>query len=409
MPMYIYTAADQKGKTTHGEREAESEKALAAALKAEELFLLEAKDKAAVSGRRFNVDIGALIVALKGISILDKMFFSRNLAIMVSAGLPLTKALEVSGDQSSNKKFQRILADIKSSVVQGKPFGEALRPHQDVFGELYINMIEVGEATGKLALVLKLLANQMKKDYDLRKRVRGAMTYPIIILTVLCLIGTLMMLYVVPSLAQTIKELNVELPLSTRIIIFISDFVVYRWIWLLGGIAIIGVLFWRMLKSTAGHEVFDRVVLKLPIFGALVQKYNIARFCRTLSYLITSGVPIVKSLEITSSVLGNSLFRTAVHEASAEIQKGTELHTILVKYPQLFQPMVIQMISVGEQTGKISEMMLRLALFFEEDVTATTKNLSTIIEPLLMVVIGIAVGFFAVAMLQPIYGSLNNI
>lgn len=407
--MYTYTAADQAGKVTEGEREAENEKQLAVTLKGEHLFLLEAKDKATALSPHFNADVGALIAKFKKISIPDRMFFSRNLSIMVSAGLPLTKALEVSADQTGNQKFRRILNEVKSAVLQGKPFAEALRPHQQVFGELYVNMIEVGETTGKLALVLKLLANQMKKDYDLKKRVRGAMIYPIIIVTVLCLIGTLMMLYVVPSLAQTIKELNVELPLSTRAIIFISDFVVNRWMWMAGGVLLVGVLFWRVLKSAAGRQVFDRVVLKLPIFGSLVQKYNIARFCRTLSYLITSGVPIVKSLEITSSVLGNSLFRGAVKKASTEIQEGIELHTILVKYPKLFQPMVIQMISVGEQTGKISDMMLRLALFFEEDVTATTKNLSTIIEPLLMVAIGVVVGFFAIAMLQPIYGSLSNI
>jgi type IV pilus assembly protein PilC len=409
MPSYTYSAADQGGKVTQGDQEAENEKMLAAALKAEGLFLLEAKDKEAASSRRFNRDVGALFAKLKPVSILDKMFFSRNLSIMVSAGLPLTKALEVSADQSGNKKFQRILGEVKSMVVQGKPFAEALRPHDAVFGELYINMIEVGETTGKLSLVLKLLANQMKKDYDLKKRVRGAMMYPVIILIVLGLIGTLMMLYVVPSLVQTITDLHVDLPFATKLIIFISNFVVHQGIWLLAGLVAAGVLFWRMVKSKTGRLVVDRLVLKVPIFGPLVQKFNVARFCRTLSYLITSGVPIVKSLDITSSILGNSLFRDAVHEASGEIQKGTELHAILIKYPKLFQPMVIQMISVGEQTGKIAEMMLRLAMFFEEDVNNTTKNLSTIIEPLLMVVIGLAVGFFAVAMLQPIYGSLNNI
>ena len=393
----------------HGEREAENEKALAAMLKQEELFLVEVKDKAAVSSKRFTMDVGAWFAKLKPVSVLDKMFFSRNLSIMVSAGLPLTKALEVSGDQSGNKKFLHILGEVKSSVLEGKSFAEALRPQKAVFGDLYINMIEVGETTGKLALVLKLLANQMKKDHDLKKRVRGAMMYPGIILTVLALIGTLMITYVVPSLAATIKDLHVDLPLSTRIILFISDFVTHQGIWLLAGLVAVGALFWRMLKSKHGRQVFDRLILKMPIFGSLVQKYNVARFCRTLSYLITSGVPIVKSLEITSSILGNTLFRDAVHEASGQIQEGTELHTILVKYPKLFQPMVVQMISVGEQTGKISEMMLRLAMFFEEDVNNTTKNLSTIIEPLLMVVIGVAVGFFAVAMLQPIYGSLNNI
>lgn len=409
MPIYTYTAADQKGVTVRGEREAENEKQLAGILKGEDLFLLEVKDKTAASLKRFNVNVGALLSHLKPISIQDKMFFSRNLSIMVSAGLPLTKALEVSADQSPNKKFQRILSEVKNSVVQGKPFAESLRGHKDVFGDLYVNMIEVGETTGKLALILKLLANQMKKDYDLRKRVRGAMIYPAIILTVLGLIGALMMIYVVPSLAATIKELGVDLPLSTQIIIFISDFVAHQWVWLLASLAVAAIIFWRVIKSTTGHLVFDRIVLKLPIFGPLVRKFNVARFCRTFSYLITAGVPIVKSLEIVSSVLGNSLFRNAVHEASGEIQSGAELHAILVTYPKLFQPMVVQMISVGEQTGKISEMMLRLAMFFEEDVTATTKNLSTIIEPILMVAIGLVVGFFAIAMLQPIYGSLGNI
>lgn len=409
MPIYTYTAADQRGKMMHGEREAKDERALAAALKAEGLYLLEPRDAASMSKRTFNIDIGIFFSKFKLVSILDKMFFSRNLSVMLAAGLALTKALEVSGEQSGSERLRGILDHVKSSVAQGRSFAESLRPHQGVFGELYINMIEVGETTGKLVLVLKLLANQLKKDHDLKKRVRGAMTYPAIILTVLAVIGALMMTYVVPSLAQTIQDLHVELPLSTKIILFISDFVVHRGIWLLTGLVIVGALFWRILKSKVGRASFDRLILKIPVFGTLVQKYNIARFCRTLAYLITSGVPIVKSLETTSTTLGNSLFRAAVRDASKEIQKGVELHTILVKYPTLFQPMVVHMISVGEQTGKISSMLLRLALFFEEDVNTTTKNLSTIIEPLLMVVIGVAVGFFAVAMMQPIYSSLGNL
>ena len=409
MALYSYTAADSRGATTRGEREAESEKALAGSLKSEGLFLLEAKDKAVASRGGINIDVGALLSKWKRVSLPDKMFFSRNLSIMVSAGLPLIKALEISAEQSPSQKFKSVLSSVQNSVVQGRSFADALRPHREVFGELYVNMIEVGETTGQLSLVLKLLANQMKKDYDLKKRVRGAMIYPAIILTVLGLIGALMMVYVVPSLAQTIGDLHVDLPLSTRIILFISDFFLHRGLWLVAGLTGCGVLVWRLLKSSAGHRAFDRLALRVPIFGPLVQKFNIARFCRMLSYLITAGVPIVRSLEITSSVLGNSLFKDAVREASVEIQKGVALNKILVKYPKLFQPMVVQMISVGEQTGKISEMMLRLAMFFEEEVSSTTKNLSTIIEPILMVVIGAAVGFFAVAMLQPIYGSLGNI
>lgn len=235
------------------------------------------------------------------------------------------------------------------------------------------------------------------------------MFYPAIIIIALVGIGTLMMLYVVPTLTSTIKELGVELPFTTRIIIFISEVLSAYAIWFFIALLIFIFLFWRALKTAAGKSIFDRTVLKIPIFGSLVKKFNSARFCRTLAYLITSGVPIVKSLEVTSSVLGNMLYRNAIRNAADEIQKGKQLHEILSISPNIFQPIVVQMISVGEETGKVSSMLLRLALFFEEDVTNTTKNLSTIIEPILMIVIGAAVGFFAISMLQPIYSSLGSI
>jgi type IV pilus assembly protein PilC len=218
-----------------------------------------------------------------------------------------------------------------------------------------------------------------------------------------------MMIYVVPTLTQTIKSLGVELPLTTQIIIWISDFMVAYLVFVLTGFAVLVVSVWRLLKTEKGKELFDRVVIKVPLFGPLVKKFNTARFTRTLSYLITAGVPIVRSLEITSKVLGHTLYRRVSQEAAKDVQKGKQLNEILGRHTEIFQPVVIQMIKVGEETGKVSDLMLRVAIFFEEDVTETTKNLSTVIEPILMIVIGTAVGFFAVSMLQPIYGSLGNI
>lgn len=391
-----------------GEREAENQQALSQALKQEGLFLLEAREKGAKSASAgLNISIDEYLSIFTPIKLIDKMFFARNLAVMVEAGLSINRALDALAEQASNKRFKKIIGEVNRSITQGKSFADSLRPHEKVFGSLFISMVAVGEVTGKLTLILKLLGNQMRKDHDLKKRVRGAMIYPIIIILVLIVVGTLMMLYVVPTLTQAIIELGVELPFTTKIVIGLSDFVQHYILWIVAGAVASVVLLWRALKTAAGKAIFDRVVLKIPIFGPLIRNYNTARFCRTLAYLITSGVSFVKSLEIVSTVLGNTLFKNAVTAAASEVQKGRQLHEILQEHKAIFQPIAIQMISVGEETGKVSSMLLRLALFFEEDVTSTTKNLSSVIEPILMVIIGGAVGFFAISMLQPIYGSLG--
>lgn len=413
MPNFSYSAAKQNGEIVRGEREAESEKALAQLLKTEGLFLLQAKKegekKTLISKINVSIDFGEAFSRIRPIGIVDKMFFTRNLGVMVDAGLSLTRALEALAEQTTNAKFRDILQEVNGSVIKGKSLAESLKIHEKVFGTLFVNMVEVGETTGRLTLVLKLLANQMKKDYDLRRRVKGAMLYPAIIISALLIIGALMMIYVVPTLTQTIKELGVELPISTQIIIYTSDLMVRYTVWIILGIVTLAVLLWRALKTPKGKAFFDTYILKAPLFGSLIQKFNSARFARTLAYLITSGVPIVRSLEITSTVLGNTLFQRAAQKAAGEIQKGKQLNEILGAETAVFQPIVIQMIRVGEETGKLSSLLLRIALFFEEDVNETTKNLSTVIEPLLMIVIGVAVGFFAISMLQPIYGSLGNI
>jgi type IV pilus assembly protein PilC len=409
MPIYVYSAAKKTGEVVKGEKEAGSQKELAAALKSEDLLLFDAKEKSKVKMAGFNINIDSIISRLRPISLIDKMVFARNLAVMIGAGLSLTKAIAALVEEANNQKFKNILSDVNSSIIKGKTFAEALKPHEKIFGELFINMVSSGEASGKLERVLKLLARQMKRDHDLRSRVKGAMMYPTIILIALFGIGALMMVYVIPTLAATIKELDAPLPLSTKIIISVSDVLTNYGLWVILGLLVAAVIFYRLLKTKKGKAIFDTIILKAPIFGSLVKKFNSARMARTLSYLISSGVPIVGSLEITSSVLGNTLYRRALSEAGAEIQKGKQLNEILRLHPELFQPIVLQMIQVGEETGKISSMLLRIALFFEEDVNNTTKNLSTIIEPLLMIFIGAIVGFFAVSMLQPIYGSLGNL
>ncbi len=408
MAIFVYSAADRSGKTSKGQREAADEKALAQALRAEGLLLLQSAEKKGI-GAVFQFDLGEVVSRLRPISIVEKMFFARNLAVMVGAGLALTRALDALAQETTNPKFKRIIGDLNDGVVKGKSFADSLRLHQKVFGELFVNMVEVGETTGKLTLVLKLLANQMKRDHALRKRVKGAMMYPVIIMIALAGVGTLMMIYVVPTLSATIKELGVPLPITTRVIIAVSDMLVGYGPLVFVAVAALVAGLWRLRRTARGKALIDRFSLKLPIFGPLIRKFNTARFCRTLAYLVTSGVPIVRSLEITSGVLSHTGFRAVVSQAAKDIQKGKPLAAVLAEHPRIFQPLVTQMIAVGEETGKISEMLLRLAVFFEGEVASVTKNLSTIIEPILMIFIGAAVGFFAVSMLQPIYSSLGNI
>lgn len=411
MPLYLYTAAKKDGTEMKGERDAENVPALARALRAENLFLLHAEEKGRASARAASLQETFERVAsfLTPISLQDKIFFARNLSVMIDAGFSFTRALDAIAKESQNPKIKKMAEGLTYSVTEGKTFANALTPYEDVFGILFIHMVEVGEASGKLVSILKLLTRQMKKDYDLRRRVRGALIYPSIIIGLLIVIGFFMMTWVVPTLTDTIQELNVEIPASTQFIISLSTFLGNYALWIVGAVFALIILFWRFLKTTTGKAAFDRAILRMPIFGPLIQKFNVARFCRIFSYLITAGVPIVKSLDITSKVLGNSLFQDAVYRASREIQKGEQLHVIFERYPKLFQPTVLQMLSVGEETGKLSDMTLRLAIFYEEEVNSTTKNLSTVIEPILMVVIGLVVGFFAVSMLQPIYSSLGSI
>ena len=408
--MYAYSAADSGGKIAKGEREAESDLALARALKAEGMTLLEARIGLRAQARASaNWDVGYWLMRLRPVSRAEKMFFARNLSVMIAAGLSLTRALDALGAEATNPKFKKVVADVNAAVAKGSTFADALRRHQAIFGDLFVSMAEVGEATGKLTLVLKLVANQMKRDGTLVRRVRGAMMYPAIIVVVLIAVGTLMMIYVIPTLSATIKDLGVALPLSTRIIIGLSDSFVAYGLWIGLGFVALAVGAAYLYRVSAVRAMIGRWSLRVPVFGGLIKKLNTARFCRTLAYLTSAGVPIIRSLDITAGVVSNIRFREAAREAGREIQKGAPLHTILAGHEDIFPPLVTQMIAVGEETGKISDLLIRVALFFEEEVASITKNLSAVIEPILMVVIGVIVGIFAISVLQPIYTSLGNI
>ncbi len=406
MPSYIYTAKNKIGETKTGSKEANGKYELASLLRTQGLTLISAET--IDEGSQGNI-FKRLVQRFSKVSLTEKMIFSRHLSVMIKAGLPLTSALTVLADQTDNPKFKKIILNMEKNLREGVSFSNCLAKYPSVFSPLYISMVKVGEAGGKFSDVLKILANQMDKDHRLISRVRGAMMYPAVIVLAMIGIGIMMMIMVVPKLTQTFTEINIELPATTKIIIAISNFSKDHW--LIGLISLVLFLFLLKigLKNKKIKRIFHSAYLHLPIIAKLTRKINSARFARTTASLIESGVGMVKTLEIAAGTLGNVYFREALLDSAKSVEKGKDLSNSLSHYQDLYSPMVIQMIKVGEKTGNLSEILENLADFYEEEVDNTTKNLSSIIEPVVMVVIGVAVGFFAISMIQPMYSMMGGI
>jgi len=407
MPNFLYTAKNQKGETKAGKLEATNEHELAATLRQQGLILISAE--ASDGEKKFRFDIKKIIAKLGHISLVEKMMFTRHLSVMIKAGLSLNQALKTLVEQTKNPRFKRAILRIEENIRQGKTFSESLALYPGIFNNLYVNMIKVGETSGNLDEVLNNLAEQMKKDHDLISRIRGAMIYPAVIVIAMVGIGILMMIMVVPKLSEVFEELNVELPLSTQVIIGISNFLQNHLIW---GIVILITFFFLArlsLRNKAVKRVLHKAYLYTPILGPLLKKINSARFARTIGSLTESGVAIVESLKITAETLGNIHFKESLIACGQEVQKGKELSKSLSNYKNLYTPMVIQMVGVGEQTGNLSSILKTLAEFYEEEIDKTTKNLSSILEPIIMIVVGAAIGFFAVSMIQPMYSMMGGL
>jgi type IV pilus assembly protein PilC len=403
LPKYFYTAKSFKGKAKSGILEAPNERELAKILRQEGYVLISASLEEKKPGK-FQISIPFF----ERVPLTEKMMFARNLKIMISAGMSLPRALDTLSLQTKSKKFKKVLLNISDEITRGKRFSDALSAHPDIFSELFISMVRVGEEAGTLEEVLDTLANQMEREYELKSKVKGAMIYPAIIISAMIIIGILMIIVVVPKLAQTFEELNIELPFTTRLVISFGKFLAQKWMFIFFLLILFFAGFQLFLKTKIGKRIFDFLVLKLPIISPIVKKTNSAYTARTLSSLITSGVPIVRALEIVSGTLGNIYFKEAIAEAAEKVRKGSKISESLLPYQDLYSPTVIQMLQVGEETGETSTILAKLADFFEEEVTNSTKNLSAVIEPILMLLIGGAVGFFAISMFQPIYSMIGG-
>jgi len=353
--------------------------------------------------------INLFLQKLTSVPLAEKLFFIQHLGIMLKAGISLSTALKTLAKQTTNKRFARIIADISRNVEKGVSFTESLKPHEKIFGQLFINMIESGEISGKLEEVLKRLYLQFKKNHELVSKVKGALIYPIVILIAMSGIGTFMMIAVVPKITAMFKDFNAELPLATKLLIKFSDSLVANGLLYLVALIVVILTIVQLIKTKRGRYAFHGLLLKLPIFSPIIKKINLARFARTTSSLLKTDIMIIKSFQIAANVLGNVHYRQALMEMSDKIKKGGTINEVVANYPKLFPPVVAQMIAVGEDTGELDYILEELAEFYEGEIDQTMNNLPAIIEPILILVLGLVVGGMAVAVIMPMYALTSVI
>ena len=405
MPLYSYIAKNFKGVSKTGFIEAKDQSDVAKILREEGYILTSVK----IQGEQKKEKRSFSIPFFNKVSLSEKLIFTRNFQVMVSSGIALPHSLEILSKQAKSAKFRKIISEIAEEILKGGNFSDVLARYPAVFSDLYCNMVKVGEESGTLEEVLSVLTRQMEKEYELKSKIKSAMVYPAVIIVAMLGIGALMLVMVIPKLAETFVELGIELPLTTRIVIGIANFT--SKFWYLLPLIIFGIitLFRSALKTKLGRAILNKVIFKIPIISQLIKKTNSAYTVRTLGSLISAGVPIVRSLELTAGSLNNVYYKAAILDAAEQVKKGAKLAEALKKHEKIYSALVVQMLEVGEETGKTSEILQKLADFFEEEVSVATKNLSTIIEPVLMIIIGAVVGFFVIAMVQPMYGMIQTL
>ncbi|MCG2693705.1 type II secretion system F family protein [Candidatus Parcubacteria bacterium] len=349
------------------------------------------------------------ITTMGTVPLSEKMFFAENFRVMIKAGLSISEAMETLVMQTKNKKFKEVLIQMKDGVTKGNSLASMLQKFPKIFPSYFTNMVAVGEKSGKLEENLEQLAIQMKKDHDIRSKVRGAMIYPSVILVATFGITILMFVYVIPNVLSIFNELTIELPLATRILIAISNFLTNNGILATVGTILLTIGLITVGKTKKGKHLFHKIILHLWIIGPIAKKVNLARFSRTVSSLLKTDIPVIESFQITSTVLGNLYYKEACFETSEKLAKGEQINEALKQYPSLFPPLVSQMVSVGEKSGTTDVLLEELAEFYEAQVTEVTKDLSSIIEPILILFLGGVVGLIAFAVISPIYTLSENL
>ncbi|MEE9218625.1 MAG: type II secretion system F family protein [Acidobacteriota bacterium] len=399
MATFAWKGKNRGGAQQEGVLEATNKDAVIATLRRQQIIVTGVTEK----GKEF-----ALPKFGGGVSQKEIAIFTRQFSVMIDAGLPLVQCLEILASQNDNRAFQKVLFAVRQDVESGSTLADSLRKHPKVFSDLFANMVAAGEAGGILDTILQRLSVYIEKAVKLRASVRSASIYPVAVITIAIGVVTLILWKVIPTFATLFEGLGATLPLPTRIVIAISRFLGrFMWLLVLGGIGAF-IMFNRYYKTNQGEHVIDGLVLRMPLIGGLMRKIAVARFCRTLSTLIASGVPILESLEITAKTAGNIIVADAIMTTRKSIEEGRTISDPL-RETGVFPPMVVQMISVGEQTGALDAMLSKIADFYEDEVDEGVNNLLTLMEPIMISFLGVVIGGIVIAMYLPLFTLISQI
>ena len=360
-------------------------------------------------GENWSDKMSILTNIFSRVSVNEQIILTKNLSGMLLAGLSLSRALSVLDKQTKNPKLQKVLTSLSNDINAGETLSSGFLKFPSIFSKLFVSMTRAGEESGNLAGALSDVGMNLEKSHALTKKIRGALIYPGVILSAMIVIGVLMFAFVVPTLAGTFKELGVVLPTSTRLLIFFGNFfsnnLIMTFVIIIGA----GIGLFLLFRAKFMAKYIDYIIVRIPIIGNLAKELNTARTARTISSLLLAGVSITRAVEITEDIVQNIYYKQVLSDAKIAVEKGAPFSKAFETSNNLYPIMMSEMIQVGEETGKLSDMLLQIALFYEEEIENKTKNLSTIIEPFLMIIIGAGVGFFAISMISPLYSILGSI
>ena len=392
MPTFKYKTT-VRGKVQKGEIDADNEKAAIAKLKSRSIKVDSVKKKS---------ESAFLGPKVQKITERDIVLFTRQFSTMVDAGLPLVQCLDILGKSGDNTTFGKVILAVKTNIEVGNNLSDSMRKHPKVFDSLYCNLVEAGEAGGILDTILNRLAAYIEKALALKKKVKAAMVYPASIITVAVVVVAFLMIFVIPTFAAMFSGAGKELPGPTAIVMKVSDIFRFGWYYMIGGLVGFVVIFKRVYATERGATEIDRMALKLPVFGVLIQKVAVAKFSRTLGTLISSGVPLIEAMDICARTAGNKVIEGAILSTIISVKEGETIAAPLAR-ERVFPPMVIQMIDVGESAGALDTMLSKIADFYDQEVDTAVDGLTALLEPMLMVFLGLIVGFIVVAMYLPIF------
>lgn len=408
MSQYFYKAKNLQGGEESGAMEAANQSELAKALRQKGYFLLSADCKDAAK-KSATSSFGNFLSGLFGVPLPEKLFFTRNLAIMVKTGVSLPRAINILSQQVRSGKFKKILTQLSVDITEGRLLSACMSSYPSVFSTLYQETLKVGEETGKLEDALSVLEKQMEREHKLKSDISSAMLYPAVVLGMAVVIGIIMFVFAVPKLKTTFTEMNVALPFTTRAIFGFADFLTKHWLLSLLIIVVLVIGSLALGRAKGGSRLRSAIVLRLPVIGKIAKTTNAALALRTISSLLEAGVPIVRSLQVASGSLRNFYFQESLKEVSLAVEKGIKMSQAISSYPKLYASTVFHMMEVGEETGETPDVLKKLADFYEDEVAASTQRLAALIEPALIVFIGGVVGFFAMSMMQPMFNMMGSV